>query len=44
MVHCRPLISLSLLDRSGPFYWNIVKISRMLTYNQSKATFGFNDS
>ncbi|EIE92453.1 hypothetical protein G6F46_010448 [Rhizopus delemar] len=29
---------------SGPFYHNIVKISRCITLNQSKATFGFNDS
>lgn len=28
----------------GPFYRNVVKISRQISYNQSKATFGFNDS
>ncbi|CDZ96825.1 tryptophanyl-trna synthetase [Phaffia rhodozyma] len=28
----------------GAFYRNIVRISRQVTYNQSKATFGFNDS
>ncbi|CAG8698128.1 7666_t:CDS:10, partial [Funneliformis caledonium] len=28
----------------GPFYHNIVKIAKCITYNQSKATFGFNDS
>ncbi|KAF0412500.1 tryptophanyl-tRNA synthetase [Gigaspora margarita] len=28
----------------GAFYHNIVKISRCITTNQSKATFGFNDS
>lgn len=29
---------------SGPFYHNVVKIARCITINQSKATFGFNDS
>lgn len=28
----------------GPFYHNVVKISRQISYNQSKATFGFTDS
>lgn len=28
----------------GAFYKNISKISRQITYNQAKATFGFNDS
>ncbi|THG94337.1 hypothetical protein EW026_g7111 [Hermanssonia centrifuga] len=28
----------------GPFYRNISKISRQITINQAKATFGFNDS
>ncbi|CAO3641919.1 unnamed protein product [Cunninghamella echinulata] len=28
----------------GPFYHNVVRISSMITSNQSKATFGFNDS
>ncbi|KIY48337.1 tryptophanyl-tRNA synthetase [Fistulina hepatica ATCC 64428] len=28
----------------GAFYHNVVKISRQITYNQAKATFGFNDS
>ena len=28
----------------GPFYENVVKISRQITINQAKATFGFNDS
>ncbi|KAG2210996.1 uncharacterized protein EV154DRAFT_67749 [Mucor mucedo] len=28
----------------GPFYHNVVRISRCITLNQSKATFGFNDS
>lgn len=28
----------------GVFYHNVVKISRQISYNQSKATFGFNDS
>ncbi|KAG1736769.1 tryptophanyl-tRNA synthetase [Suillus lakei] len=28
----------------GPFYRNVVKISRQISYNQSKATFGFTDS
>nr|GAT53689.1 tryptophanyl-tRNA synthetase [Mycena chlorophos] len=28
----------------GPFYENVSKISRQITYNQAKATFGFNDS
>ncbi|KAF8237720.1 tryptophanyl-tRNA synthetase [Tricholoma matsutake] len=28
----------------GPFYHNVVKISRQITYSQAKATFGFNDS
>ncbi|KAG2752098.1 tryptophanyl-tRNA synthetase [Suillus brevipes Sb2] len=28
----------------GQFYRNVVKISRQISYNQSKATFGFNDS
>ena len=42
--HDRTFIFSDLDFVGGPFYWNIVKISRMLTYNQSKATFGFNDS
>ncbi|CAO3673839.1 unnamed protein product [Rhizopus microsporus] len=29
---------------SGPFYQNVVRIARCITINQSKATFGFNDS
>ncbi|KAK0456119.1 hypothetical protein EV421DRAFT_30613 [Armillaria borealis] len=29
---------------SGPFYENISKISRQITYSQAKATFGFTDS
>lgn len=29
--------------RSGPFYHNVVRISRLITANQSKAAFGFND-
>lgn len=28
----------------GAFYQNIVKISRQISYNQAKATFGFNES
>jgi tryptophanyl-tRNA synthetase len=28
---------------SGPFYKNVVKISKCITLNVSKATFGFND-
>ncbi|EJD06106.1 tryptophanyl-tRNA synthetase [Fomitiporia mediterranea MF3/22] len=28
----------------GPFYKNVSKISRQITINQAKATFGFNDS
>lgn len=28
----------------GPFYRNVSKISRQITINQAKATFGFNDS
>lgn len=28
----------------GPFYWNVCRIARCITYSQSKATFGFNDS
>ncbi|KAL1978497.1 hypothetical protein VTN31DRAFT_1356 [Thermomyces dupontii] len=28
----------------GAFYENVVKISRLITYNTSKAVFGFNDS
>ncbi|BFZ62885.1 tryptophan--tRNA ligase [Saitoella coloradoensis] len=28
----------------GPFYHNVVRIARSITMNQSKATFGFNDS
>jgi tryptophanyl-tRNA synthetase len=28
----------------GPFYHNVSKISRQITINQAKATFGFNDS
>ncbi|KAF7304937.1 Tryptophanyl-tRNA synthetase [Mycena kentingensis (nom. inval.)] len=28
----------------GAFYENVSKISRQITYNQAKATFGFNDS
>ena len=28
----------------GVFYHNVVKISRQISYNQSKATFGFTDS
>ena len=28
----------------GPFYRNVSKISRQITINQVKATFGFNDS
>ena len=28
----------------GPFYHNVVRIARAITYNQSRATFGFNDS
>ncbi|KAG8903352.1 tryptophan--tRNA ligase [Tulasnella sp. 403] len=28
----------------GPFYHNVVKIARCITMNQSKATFGFNDT
>ena len=28
----------------GPFYKNVSKISRQITLNQAKATFGFNDS
>jgi tryptophanyl-tRNA synthetase len=28
---------------SGAFYRNVVKISKAITLNQSKATFGFND-
>ncbi|KAG7450878.1 tryptophanyl-tRNA synthetase [Guyanagaster necrorhizus] len=29
---------------SGPFYENISKVSRQITYSQAKATFGFTDS
>ncbi|KAJ3762610.1 tryptophanyl-tRNA synthetase [Lentinula raphanica] len=29
---------------SGPFYENVSKISRQITYSQAKATFGFTDS
>lgn len=29
---------------SGPFYHNVVRIARAITYNQSKAAFGFTDS
>lgn len=32
-----------MISKSGPFYHNIAKISRCITLNQSKATFGFND-
>lgn len=28
----------------GPFYQNVSKISRQITYSQAKATFGFVDS
>jgi len=28
----------------GPFFRNVVKISRQISYNQAKATFGFTDS
>ena len=28
----------------GPFYHNVVKISKLITVNQSKACFGFSDS
>jgi tryptophanyl-tRNA synthetase len=28
----------------GPFYHNVVKISRQITFSQAKATFGFHDS
>ncbi|PWN34215.1 tryptophanyl-tRNA synthetase [Meira miltonrushii] len=28
----------------GPFYHNVVRIARLITTNQSKGTFGFNDS
>jgi tryptophanyl-tRNA synthetase len=28
----------------GMFYQNVSKISRQITYNQVKATFGFNES
>lgn len=28
----------------GQFYRNVLQISRVITYNQSKATFGFNDT
>ena len=28
----------------GAFYRNVSKISRQISYNQAKATFGFNDS
>lgn len=28
----------------GSFYENVSKISRQITYNQAKATFGFNES
>lgn len=28
----------------GAFYKNVSKISRQISYNQAKATFGFNDS
>ena len=29
---------------AGPFYRNVVRISRLITLNQAKATFGFGDS
>ncbi|KAJ3272054.1 tryptophan--tRNA ligase [Terramyces sp. JEL0728] len=29
---------------SGPFYKNVIKVSKSITTNQSRATFGFNDS
>lgn len=28
----------------GPFYQNVSKISRQITYSQAKATFGFTES
>ncbi|EOR00376.1 hypothetical protein E3P92_01403 [Wallemia ichthyophaga] len=28
----------------GPFYHNVVRISKLITYNQAKAAFGFNES
>ncbi|TFK42705.1 tryptophanyl-tRNA synthetase [Crucibulum laeve] len=28
----------------GPFYQNVSKVSRQISYNQAKATFGFNES
>lgn len=28
----------------GAFYRNVVKISRQISFNQAKATFGFNES
>jgi tryptophanyl-tRNA synthetase len=40
----RTFIFSNLEYMSGPFYKNVVKIAKAITYNQSKATFGFNDS
>lgn len=34
----------SFIMRSGAFYRNVVKIARNITINQSKSTFGFDDS
>jgi tryptophanyl-tRNA synthetase len=28
----------------GPFYENVSRVSRQISYNQAKATFGFNES
>ena len=28
----------------GPFYRNVSQVSRLITFNQAKATFGFNES
>ncbi|KAG0345797.1 DEAH-box ATP-dependent RNA helicase prp22 [Podila humilis] len=34
----------NLMHIGGAFYHNVVRISRCITYSQSKSTFGFNDS
>ena len=35
---------MSLIWFRGPFYHNVVRISKLITYNQAKAAFGFNES
>jgi tryptophanyl-tRNA synthetase len=40
----RTFIFSNLQYMSGAFYKNVVKISKAITYNQSKSTFGFTDS